>query len=75
MLRFMAQYFGGKNFNLAQAHTVMMQTAEHTAASKLDIRDGTHSFDAREFREHNFYDSIAVGDWCRRSRGQGALSQ
>ena len=59
MLRFAAQYFGGKNFNLAQVHTVMVQTAEHTAASKLDIRDGRILL-TQEFREHNFYDSSAV---------------
>jgi len=58
-LRFAAHYFGGKNFALAQAHTVMVQTAEHTAASKLDIRDGRILL-TQEFREHDFYDSSAV---------------
>ncbi|HZM02963.1 MAG TPA: DUF5703 domain-containing protein, partial [Candidatus Saccharimonadales bacterium] len=59
MLRFALQRFKGKNYSLATNHTVKIQTAEQTAASKLDIREGRILL-MQDFRENQFHDSSAV---------------
>ena len=40
MLRYLMQGITGKNYELTKDHAVMVQTADHSAASRLDIRDG-----------------------------------
>ena len=40
MLRYAIQNVTGKNYDLAKNHTVEYHTAEQTATSKLDVRDG-----------------------------------
>jgi hypothetical protein len=59
MLRYAIQGITGKNFELAKNHTVEVHTAEHTAASKLDIRDGRIIL-TQQFHEGDFYDASAV---------------
>jgi hypothetical protein len=59
MLRFAIQRVTGRNFELATNHASLIRTAEHTAASKLDIRDGRILL-IQQFRENEFYDSSAV---------------
>lgn len=59
MLRYQIQGFTGKNFDLAQAHTVVVQTGEQTASSQLDIQDGCILL-TQEFREGDFFDASAV---------------
>jgi hypothetical protein len=60
MLRYAIQRHTGLNYALATNHAVMLQTAEHFATSKLDIRDGRILL-TQQFSEHEFYDSSAVG--------------
>jgi hypothetical protein len=60
MLRYAIQRVTGQNYGLATNHAVMVQTAEQTATSKLDIRDGRILL-IQQFRENEFYDSSAVG--------------
>lgn len=59
MLRYQIQRVAGRNYELATNHAVLFQTAEHTALSKLDIRDGRVLL-IQQFRENEFYDSSAV---------------
>ena len=59
MLRYAIQNITGKNFNLAKSHTVEVHTAEHTAASQLDIQNDRILLIQR-FSEHDFYDSSAI---------------
>ncbi|HZZ29332.1 MAG TPA: DUF5703 domain-containing protein [Pirellulales bacterium] len=59
MLRYAIQNITGKNFQLAKNHTVEYHTAEQTATSKLDIRDGNILL-TQQFREGDFYDASAV---------------
>jgi len=59
MLRYMMQYFPGKNFELSSRHAVMVQTAAHTATSRLDIRNGRIIL-TQEFRENDYYNASAV---------------
>ncbi len=59
MLRYVMQVVNGRNAALAKAHTVLVETAEHSAASKLDVR-GNRILLTQEFRERKFYDSSAV---------------
>jgi hypothetical protein len=59
MLRYATQYIPEKNFPLAQEHAVEVHTAEHTARSKLDIRDGRILL-IQQFEERDFYGSSAV---------------
>ncbi len=71
MLRYAIQNITGKNFELAKNHTVEYHTAEHTAASKLDIRDGRILL-TQQFREGDFYDAsgIAIGVVGRPSKAR-----
>src|SRR5205823_5841783 len=59
MLRYAIQRQTGLNYPLVTNHAVLVQTAEHFATSKLDIRDGRILL-VQQFREHDFYDSSAV---------------
>jgi hypothetical protein len=59
MLRYMMQVVNGKNAELAKAHSVLVQTAEHSAASRLEVR-GQRILLTQEFRERTFYGSSAV---------------
>jgi hypothetical protein len=59
MLRYVMQYLGGRNYELTSHHTVLVETRNQTAASKLDIR-GDRIVLTQEFREANFYCSSAV---------------
>jgi hypothetical protein len=59
MLRYMIQTSDGKNTQLTKEHTVVIHTAEHTAASKLDIRNGAILL-TQKFKEKDFYDASAV---------------
>ncbi|HEV2331167.1 MAG TPA: hypothetical protein VGY56_20485, partial [Verrucomicrobiae bacterium] len=60
MLRYQIQRVTGGNYELATNHADLFQTAEQTALSKLDIRDG-RIFLTQKFRENKFNDSSAVG--------------
>ena len=59
MLRYLIQCINKKNYELSSQHAVMVQTAEHTATSKLDIREGRIIL-TQEFREGDYYDASAV---------------
>ena len=59
MLRFELRYKAAKNFEYAQQHEVVVETAAHTALSRLEIRDGRIAL-TQQFREDDFYDSSAV---------------
>jgi hypothetical protein len=59
MLRYAIQFIKGRNYELAADHAVAYQTAEHTATSKLDIRDERILL-TQKFEEHDFYSSSAV---------------
>lgn len=59
MLRYAVQYKPGKNFEYAERHEVVVETAAHTAASRLEIRDGRIVL-TQQFREDAFFDSSAV---------------
>ncbi|HTA95510.1 MAG TPA: DUF5703 domain-containing protein, partial [Verrucomicrobiae bacterium] len=59
MLRYAIQRVTGRNYELATNHAVLFQTAEHSALSKLDIRDGRILL-IQQFSENKFYDSSAV---------------
>ncbi|HEY1789583.1 MAG TPA: DUF5703 domain-containing protein [Verrucomicrobiae bacterium] len=60
MLRYQIQRVTGHNYQLATNHADLFQTAEQTALSTLDIRDG-RIFLTQEFHENTFYDTSAVG--------------
>ncbi|HTX22897.1 MAG TPA: DUF5703 domain-containing protein [Candidatus Aquilonibacter sp.] len=60
MLRYAVQRVTGMNYELATNHSDVVQTAEQTATSKLDIRNGRILL-IQQFRENEFYDSSAVG--------------
>ena len=66
MLRYAIQGIGGKNFPLAADHTVEVHTAEHTAASHLDIRTNLILL-TQTFTEHDHYSAsaVAIGVWGR----------
>ncbi len=59
MLRYGVEYHQGQNWELTSKHTVMVRTRSHTAASRLDIRDGRIVL-SQEFREGDHYDASAV---------------
>jgi hypothetical protein len=59
MLRYVMQYLGGRNYELTSHHTVLVETRNQSAASKLDIR-GDRIVLTQEFREGSFYSSSAV---------------
>ncbi|MBL7113739.1 MAG: glycoside hydrolase [Bacteroidales bacterium] len=59
MLRYVMQYFLGRNYELSENHEVMIQTREHYAILKLDIRDGRIIL-TQKFREKDHYNASAV---------------
>ena len=59
MLRYQIQGVSRRNFELMTNHAVLFQTAEHTALSRLDIRNDAILL-IQEFREHEYYDSSAI---------------
>jgi len=59
MLRYARQYHEGRNYELAQRHTVLIGTRNHTAASRLDAGDGRITL-IQEFREEDYYNASAV---------------
>jgi hypothetical protein len=59
MLRYQMQGISRMNWELTKNHAVMVQTAEHSATSKLDIREGRILL-IQQFREKAFYDASAV---------------
>lgn len=71
MLRYASQFVPGKNFALAQAHAVEVHTAEHTARSQLEIRDGRILL-VQQFRERDFYgaSALAIGVVGRAARAR-----
>jgi hypothetical protein len=59
MLRFQSQYIPGKTAELADAHSVVVRTAGHTAASTLGVEAGGITL-TQQFREAAFYDASGV---------------
>lgn len=59
MLRYMMQGFFRENYKLMSEHAVKVQTANHYATSRLDIRDGRITL-TQQFNEQEFYDSSAI---------------
>lgn len=59
MLRYRVECIPRMNWELAKNHAVTVRTAEHSATSRLDIRDGRILL-IQQFRERDFYDSSAV---------------
>jgi hypothetical protein len=59
MLRFLMQYFRGQNSEMSQRHEVAVRTRNHTAASRLDIREGRILL-TQEFREGDYFNASAV---------------
>jgi hypothetical protein len=59
MLRYAAQYVPGQTAELARRHTVVVQTAAHTATSTLSMPQGRPTL-VQQFREGDYYDSSAV---------------
>jgi hypothetical protein len=59
MLRYMMQGFFKENYKLMTEHAVKVQTANHFATSRLDIRDGRITL-TQQFSEQEFYDSSAI---------------
>jgi hypothetical protein len=71
MLRYQIQGVSRRNFELASNHAVALQTAEHTATSRLNIREGRILL-VQEFREGAYYDAsvVAIGVVGRRARAR-----
>jgi hypothetical protein len=59
MLRYAMEVINGRNWQLTKEHAVLVKTAEQSALSRLDIREGRIVL-TQEFREHEYYDSSAV---------------
>ncbi len=59
MLRYAIQNITGKNFELAKNHAVEYHTAEQSATSRLDIKDGRIIL-TQQFREGDFYSASAI---------------
>jgi hypothetical protein len=76
MLRYAIQYLEGENFELASRHTVKYVTRNHSATSKLGIRNGRTVL-TQEFREGSYYNSsaVAVGVLGRRARAKFTSDQ
>src|SRR5581483_9488018 len=71
MLRYQMQGFFRQNYSLMTNHAIRVQTANHSALSRLGIRDGRITL-TQEFSELEFYDSsaIAIGIEGRKSRAR-----
>ena len=68
MLRYSVNFMLGRNWQLTNTNAAMIRTGQHSALSRLEIRDGKILL-IQEFREGNFYSSsaIAVGITRRKS--------
>ena len=62
MLRADSKYFGGQLENMVRDHVVTVQTRNHTAASRLEVR-GECIVLTQEFREGDYYckSAVAIG--------------
>ncbi len=71
MLRYQMQGFYQENYKLMTEHAVKVQTANHYATSRLEIREGRIAL-TQQFSELKFYDSsaIAIGIEGRPSRAR-----
>jgi hypothetical protein len=71
MLRYQSQYHPRLTWQLAQQHSVMFQTAAHTATSTLGIQSGRITL-TQQFREGLYYDAsaVAIGVLGRASRAR-----
>ena len=69
MLRYVLSYKGNKDIDVMNRHEVQVQTGEHSALSRLEIRDGRIIL-VQEFKEANFYNAsaVAVGIVGRKSK-------
>ena len=59
MVRYAIQCIYDRSYELASTHAVMVRTAEHTATSRLHIRDGRILL-TQEYRERQYYNATAV---------------
>ena len=59
MLRYAIQYHNKENYALASSHSVRIQTRNHTATSRLEIRNGSILL-IQEFREGEYYKASAL---------------
>ncbi len=59
MLRYVMSYKGNKDLDVMNKHEVQVQTGEHSALSRLEIRDGRIIL-VQEFKEDKFYNASAV---------------
>ncbi len=71
MLRYMNEVITGKNYELVKNHESVVQTAEHTATSRLLINKGRIIL-TQKFLEKQYYDAsaVAVGIAGRKSRAR-----
>ena len=69
MLRYAISYIDGMNWKLSSNNAIQVKLGEHTATSRLEIRDGKILL-IQEFKEGNYYcaSAIAVSITGRRSR-------
>ncbi|HSU53085.1 MAG TPA: DUF5703 domain-containing protein [Candidatus Dormibacteraeota bacterium] len=59
MLRYVSEYFAGRNYQLATNHTVLVQTRNHFAGSTLGIHDYAITL-TQDFHEGDYFDTSAV---------------
>jgi hypothetical protein len=59
MLRYTTEVITGQNYELVKNHEDVVQTAEQTATSRLEIRQGSIIL-IQKFKENKFYDASAV---------------
>lgn len=69
MLRYLMSYKGNGSIDIATKHEVQVKTGEHSALSRLEIRDGRIIL-VQEFKEGSFYNAsaVAVGVVGRKSK-------
>jgi hypothetical protein len=59
MLRYAIQCIYDRSYELVSNHAVMVRTAEHTATSRLHIRNGRILL-TQEYREHQYHNTTAL---------------
>ncbi|MDR1407137.1 MAG: DUF5703 domain-containing protein [Tannerella sp.] len=69
MLRYAVSYIDGKNWELASNHAIQIRQGDHSATSRLEIRDGRILL-IQEFKEREYYcaSAVAIGIAGRRSK-------
>jgi hypothetical protein len=69
MLRYAISYIDGKNWELTDNHAIQIKRGNHTATSRLDIKDGKILL-IQEFKEGDYYcaSAVAIGIAGRRSK-------